>query len=408
MATFNFSLPTIDYASMSNQDYIKKVANNLAVLTEELQYTLNNLEISNMTDSTAEWLKKIGGSSITVTDEMIEIISQTINIVADNIHLEGYTTINGGAWFDLEGNFGAKNGTFNGSIIGGLIQSLNYIVRDTNGVPVLDLEGNQQETGEGTYINLDESYAIFKGITNYAWLGELAAYHSMSTEIDNGRLVFTDLTNNNKKLWFSYEGISTTEDGSDAVGVIDFRSNLFNSEDTNYQGITLVGYGSPVGILVHRGVCVISPAADQAVYDVTNMLSDKFIFDVNKRYAQTGSVIDYNTPFVSEFRDGEGVIAFSKYAWDGTTRHNHVALLFSKDTDNPYLKVTNGTQTALAPIYASNVWGAISAMECTKDTSGRITSIELTFADDTTFTVGVSYDASDNITVIGDTTVSYV
>lgn len=57
-----------------------------------------------------------GNSLIDINGNKISIATDSFEVNADNIKLEGYTTINGGFGVDLEGNMFAKNGTFEGTI----------------------------------------------------------------------------------------------------------------------------------------------------------------------------------------------------------------------------------------------------------------------------------------------------
>lgn len=73
-------------------------------------------------------------SSLVITPELIAAIaSSDIKLAANNIALEGYTTINGNFAIDTEGNMTAKNGTFSGKITAesGEISS-NMIVEELN------------------------------------------------------------------------------------------------------------------------------------------------------------------------------------------------------------------------------------------------------------------------------------
>lgn len=77
------------------------------------------VSIATQTSEKFEWLVKKGStqSSLTLTDATISAIAKSnIKLKADNISLEGYTTINGGFSIDEDGNMTANNGNFNGAV----------------------------------------------------------------------------------------------------------------------------------------------------------------------------------------------------------------------------------------------------------------------------------------------------
>ena len=57
-----------------------------------------------------------GNAFVDINGNKITVSASDVHIDAENIALEGYTTINGGFGVDLEGNMHAKNGTFEGTI----------------------------------------------------------------------------------------------------------------------------------------------------------------------------------------------------------------------------------------------------------------------------------------------------
>lgn len=57
-----------------------------------------------------------GNAFVDINGNKVTVSAGDIHLDADNIKLEGYTTINGGFGVDLEGNMFAKNGTFEGTI----------------------------------------------------------------------------------------------------------------------------------------------------------------------------------------------------------------------------------------------------------------------------------------------------
>ena len=57
------------------------------------------------------------------SNTLVDINNKSFNVSAENIKLEGYTTINGGFSVDLDGNMTANNGKFTGTIISSTIKS---------------------------------------------------------------------------------------------------------------------------------------------------------------------------------------------------------------------------------------------------------------------------------------------
>jgi hypothetical protein len=77
------------------------------------------LSMATQTAEMFQWVVKKGStqSSLTLTDATISAIAKSnIKLKADNISLEGYTTINGGFSIDEDGNMTANNGNFNGAV----------------------------------------------------------------------------------------------------------------------------------------------------------------------------------------------------------------------------------------------------------------------------------------------------
>ena len=153
MAAFQgFDLPEISadkMASMSREDllkHLKSLEEYMYTLTEQLRYTLSNLDAENMSDDfvaevssssairqlkqtvedTANGMKSIqkqtaeGFENVVYKDEVVSSINQTaelIKIDADKIALEGYVSINGKFTVDENGNMTATGGTIGGFAI---------------------------------------------------------------------------------------------------------------------------------------------------------------------------------------------------------------------------------------------------------------------------------------------------
>lgn len=69
------------------------------------------------------WLVKNGTSSsdMELTADAYNVISKNINLTADHIKLEGYTTINGGFSVDTTGNMSCTNANVSGTVTGSII-----------------------------------------------------------------------------------------------------------------------------------------------------------------------------------------------------------------------------------------------------------------------------------------------
>lgn len=74
----------------------------------QIQQNADKISMIVADDSTA--------SKVVLTNNALSAISENVNITADHINLEGYTTINGGFKVDENGNMEAVNGKFTGEI----------------------------------------------------------------------------------------------------------------------------------------------------------------------------------------------------------------------------------------------------------------------------------------------------
>lgn len=363
-------------------------------------------------------------SSITQTAEQISLkvskgeVSSEISMENSQIVISGDRIIIDSTNFKLSETGGIKASDIyilGGMITGALIVSENYYERDENGDLILDENGNPIETGEGTIINLLDGSSSFAGEYNYAWLDEEAEVHKAKIYLGKGRLVIEDL-DKSKKLYYSYEGISTTEDGNDASGVIDFRSGMFGQSKggTTYSGITVKTKGSPVALLSETNHCIISPRKLQGIMDNSDMATwDKFVFGLWNRYeADSEGQPDY-TQKRDTVRAGNGYIAFGKRKYDESTgEYDYGTILeFGSKNENGgdygtvYVNDKNNGQ-GKGKIIASNIPKAVVDVVVTQNESRQITKLVCTLEDGDKENIAVEYDSSGNVTKIGGTTIS--
>ena len=92
---------------------------------DENEVTTIKEEMSSIeqTANKIHWLVKNGTSSsnMELTADAYNVISKNINLTADNIKLEGYTTINGGFSVDTAGNMSCTNANVSGKVTGSII-----------------------------------------------------------------------------------------------------------------------------------------------------------------------------------------------------------------------------------------------------------------------------------------------
>lgn len=154
-------------------------------------------------------------------------------------------------------------------------------------------------------------------------------------------------------------------------------------DGTTYYKRSIVSetYGSPNAMRSRRAIVYLNPNCDQAVWDPADPTkSDKFTIDTVNRYAQSGSVIDYDTPLTDDDA-GEGIIKFGpneirEWTTGVATQGNYVTIRFSADRTNPYIRVTNGTGTALAKIFCSEIiFPADTEYTTAKARNGKIVAL---------------------------------
>ena len=94
-------------------------------IIDENEVTTMKEEMSTIeqTANKIHWLVKNGTSSsnMQLTADAYNVISKNINLTADNIKLEGYTTINGGFSVDRAGNMSCTNANVSGKVTGSII-----------------------------------------------------------------------------------------------------------------------------------------------------------------------------------------------------------------------------------------------------------------------------------------------
>ena len=97
---------------------VEKIINENEVTTIK-----NEMSVIEQTANKIHWLVKSGTSSsnMELTADAYNVISKNINLTADNIKLEGYTTINGGFSVDTAGNMSCTNANVSGKVTGSII-----------------------------------------------------------------------------------------------------------------------------------------------------------------------------------------------------------------------------------------------------------------------------------------------
>lgn len=141
-----------------------------------------------------------------------------------------------------------------------------------------------------------------------------------------------------------------------------YNTYAYEFEGAKYNQRALISetYGSINAKRSRRGRTAENPNSDQAVPDPTDTsISDMFTYDTENRYEQSGSVINYEAPLTNADA-GEGVISFGPgriKRWDGTNLSfgNYAQIRFSASRANPYVRITNGTGSALAPLKCSEI-----------------------------------------------------
>lgn len=404
-------LPDIDTKRLDGNEYAKKINDYLFMLNEQIKYAMFSMndEIDTAKDEINRVMKNSKGvmsqfrqqadSIVLKVDDNGRIVAvelgqdpekgSLLTISADNINMSGYVTI-----ADLAGEGTTEiNGK---NIMTGSIMSKNYLLRDGYGNLVYDSLSRPQASGIGTMINLETGYSVFSGKYRYAWLDEPVEEHAASISMENGRIRIRD-KNEGGSLYYSYEGVSTTEDGNEASGIIDFKSTLFGESRFGnlYRGITVKTRNSPIGFISEGNHVIICPNRNQALYDPEDKsVFDKFVFGTRKRFdTDTAGNINYG----SETGNGGGIIYYGKRQYNKETdRYEYaVGLEMSAVPGEKTVYITDGAgKRGEGYLEAKNLPKPVRAMSIaeeeisittkdgtgtyalTKDKSGRITKME--------------------------------
>ena len=100
--------------------YTKYLTVEKVIDEKEVTIIKENMSVIEQTADKIHWLVKNGTSSsnMELTADAYNVISKNINLTADHIKLEGYTTINGGFSVNTNGNMTCTNATISGTITG--------------------------------------------------------------------------------------------------------------------------------------------------------------------------------------------------------------------------------------------------------------------------------------------------
>ncbi len=246
-------------------------------------------------------------------------------------------------------------------IDGGLIRT--GVIRSDN---FLDAQG--RETGLGSLLNLMTGYAVFRGRYNYAWLNEEACVHYAEIEMLNGRIRIHD-RDDRQALYLSHEGISTTVDGNEATGIIDFRSNIYGGAGSEKFGITIQTNGSPVALRSRKGLVFLNPRAE---------LSNNYKLIVDGAwYDSDGNVLNGRGMrlLMGEWYDGEGEYVGYRNGLYFSAKEEDAYALYTVDANN-----AKGLGSSV-DFYARNVYGnnlpkPVKSVKRTLDQDGRIIQLE--------------------------------
>ena len=103
--------------------YTKYLTVEKVIDENEVTTMKEEMSVIEQTANKIHWLVKNGTSSsnMELTADAYNVISKNINFTADNIKLEGYTTINGGFSVDKAGNMSCTNANVSGKVTGSII-----------------------------------------------------------------------------------------------------------------------------------------------------------------------------------------------------------------------------------------------------------------------------------------------
>ena len=205
-------------------------------------------DIGSLIDITAAGIYlSSNGSLVDINGNGVSITADNVTVDASNIHLEGYTTINGGFAVDKEGNMTANNGKFNGTITGSTIETTKIvapnIVSDETEDPKFSLTSDGTLTAREAIIKGQMSGTIVTGDTfmssnkKFAVLangtlecedanikGSIKAGSTITgTKINGGSIIGTTIKNaeTNPSFIVSSEGVvtgATIHGGSIGIG----------------------------------------------------------------------------------------------------------------------------------------------------------------------------------------------
>ena len=205
------------------------------------------------------------GSLVDINGNGVSITADNVTVDASNIHLEGYTTINGGFAVDKEGNMTANNGKFNGTITSSTIETTKIvapnIVSDETEDPKFSLTSDGTLTAREAIIKGQMSGTIVTGDTfmssnkKFAVLangtlecedanikGSIKAGSTITgTKINGGSIIGTTIKNaeTNPSFIVSSEGVvtgATIHGGSIGIGGTNY--NAFTVDNNGNCNIT--------------------------------------------------------------------------------------------------------------------------------------------------------------------------
>lgn len=103
--------------------YTKYLTVEKVIDENEVTTMKEEMSVIEQTANKIHWLVKNGTSSsnMELTADAYNVISKNINLTADHIKLEGYTTINGGFSVDTAGNMSCTNANVSGRVTGSII-----------------------------------------------------------------------------------------------------------------------------------------------------------------------------------------------------------------------------------------------------------------------------------------------
>ncbi|KSV59290.1 phage tail domain-containing protein [Acetivibrio ethanolgignens] len=313
-----------------------------------------------------------------------------------NLNLTGTINANSGTigGWTIDSNGLSGGGTISGGeITGSMLFSQNYFLRDAEGKLIYDSSHRPKKSGMGTMVNLETGYSVFSGKYRYAWLDEDEEEHDASITMDNGRIRIRD-ENESGSLYYSYEGISTTKDGNEASGIIDFKSKVFGESKKGnvYKGITIKTRNSPLGLISDGNHVIVSPNKNQALYDPSDKnMFDKFTFATRNRFdTNAKGEIDYG----KKISDGGGILYYGKRKYNESEDRYEHSVGLELSTESTVYIVDGLGRRGEGYLVAKNIPKPVKSMSVsdkefsfetkdgtgtyalTKDSSGRITKMD--------------------------------